>query len=1100
MWLCRSTAGASAEDSWLFVLLTVVAAAAQVFPVSAPGRQAYHVSPPFFLTAVLLLSAWHLVLLLAIVHVAEWLWLRRRRSWFVQVFNAAALVITGLLVQGVYRWLWPSLGSETISLGDPRSLIGAGVAIVVYASLNASLTSLAIWLGNGIPPREQQIFERERITTDVILLLMGIPVAYIALASAWSLTLAAVPLVLIHRALDLPNVRAKRDEDALTQLSGSATLGQACRRELERAGRFGTSLALLVLDLDHLAAVNADFGYTAGDAVIEGTARLLSRATRGYDVPARLEGGTLAVLLPQVSEQEARQIAERVRQELAKWRHEFASSVEQIVVTCSIGVAIAADESGSVDHLFAVAEAALREAQREGGDGVCVKHTSSIAFLPASSVDLGGELAPPGPATNPVATLPAPNGAVPSRRVHLVLPVAVRRWAPALVTISVIVPAAAIVAVVGPHVPSVDPIALLFLLGLVALVESRSMELFSRSTFSISTVPILAVGPLLGLPGAIIVAPVAVLVRGLLRRSPWYKVLFNSSTHIVAGAGAAAIYDWIGLGLQPENILILGGVALIAGGTFYLLNTALTALAIAAELRVSPLEVWTENFRWLGPQYLALGAMGLLLALAYKAFGITGAAAFVIPPLMMQLVAKQYVGRTLANVRQLRTLNEKLEHQAFHDPLTGLANRALFLDRVEHALARRGGSPVAVLFLDLDNFKVVNDSLGHPAGDSLLIATTERLRGCLRPQDTIARLGGDEFTVLLEDLLHPDEAMLTAERIRGQLLESFLLDGRQVVIGASIGVTLAHAGEQQRANDLLREADVAMYRAKTNGRGRIEVFDASMALRAADRFELETDLRGAAERGELVLHYQPIVELATGRIAEVEALLRWNHPRRGMIPPDSFIPLAEETYLIVPVGRWVLAEACRQVVEFHAAWPSEPPLVLSVNLSGRQIEDPRLADIVREVLDETGLAPENLKLEITETVAMRDADTTVRTLNELRSLGIRLAIDDFGTGYSSLAQLHRFPIDSLKIDRSFVARLGDGRDGGVVRTIIALAQTLKLVVTAEGIETAEQQQLLLLEGCEQGQGYYLARPQPAQSLDALLGAAYRTTDDLAIAA
>jgi len=259
LWLCRSTAGASAEDSWLFVLLTVVAAAAQAFPVSVPGRQAYHVSPPFFLTAVLLLSAWHLVLLLAIVHVAEWLWLRRRRSWFVQVFNAAALVITGLLVQGVYRWLWPSLGSETISLGDPRSLIGAGVAIVVYASLNASLTSLAIWLGNGIPPREQQIFERERITTDVILLLMGIPVAYIALASAWSLTLAAVPLVLIHRALDLPNVRAKRDEDALTQLSGSATLGQACPRELERAGGFGTSLALLGLDLGHLAAVKAGF-------------------------------------------------------------------------------------------------------------------------------------------------------------------------------------------------------------------------------------------------------------------------------------------------------------------------------------------------------------------------------------------------------------------------------------------------------------------------------------------------------------------------------------------------------------------------------------------------------------------------------------------------------------------------------------------------------------------------------------------------------------------------------------------------------------------------------------------------------------------------
>jgi diguanylate cyclase (GGDEF)-like protein len=422
---------------------------------------------------------------------------------------------------------------------------------------------------------------------------------------------------------------------------------------------------------------------------------------------------------------------------------------------------------------------------------------------------------------------------------------------------------------------------------------------------------------------------------------------------------------------------------------------------------------------------------------------------------------------------------------AFNDSLTGLPNRALLLDRLDVALARaeREDQPVSVLFLDLDGFKVINDSLGHVAGDRLLIDVARRLSDCLRRSDTAARIGGDEFAILLGDIGNPDRAPRVAQRVIAALAEPFTVLGREVFVSASIGIAYG----QNDAQSLLRNADVAMYRAKRSGEaGAYATFEPSMHAAVVERLEMEADLRRAIERNELVLHYQPIVELASGRIVGLEALLRWAHPRRGLVMPFEFIPLAEETRLIVELGRWVLHEACRQA----AQWRDDPrtgrPWV-SVNLSGLQLLDGNIDADVAAALAGAGLDPEGLALEITETVLVQDVAAAVDRLENLRALGVSIAIDDFGTGYSSLRYIRRFPADMLKIAKPFVDGLHDETDTALVRTIIALADSLGLRTVAEGIEDREQHARLCDLGCTLGQGYLFARPLAPETVTELLG-------------
>ncbi len=437
-----------------------------------------------------------------------------------------------------------------------------------------------------------------------------------------------------------------------------------------------------------------------------------------------------------------------------------------------------------------------------------------------------------------------------------------------------------------------------------------------------------------------------------------------------------------------------------------------------------------------------------------------------------------------------KKLEDQLRHQAFHDPLTGLANRALFADRLDHSLARsnRREGGVAVLLMDLDNFKVINDSLGHEAGDQLLVAAAERLRACLRPEDTLARLGGDEFAVLLEDTVSVSAAKPLADRIAEAMRVPFVLRKQEVFVSCSIGITLS-TGEQGDPDDLMRKADTAMYQAKKRGKAQYEVYDNSMSLIADARLVLESDLRRALERNELRVHYQPKVSLENGNVVGMEALVRWEHPRRGLLLPAEFIPIAEESDLIVPIGRWVLEEACQQMRKWQERHLSDPPLVMSVNLSARQLQPHDLAEEVAMVLQKTGLAPRSLELEIPESVLVEGTEHTIAVLQELKALGVWLAIDDFGTGYSSLSYLKRFPVDILKIDRLFIEKVGqDFNDTAILSGIITLAHTLGLKMVAEGVENAEQRALLQRVECDLGQGYYFSEPLTSKAASALLGA------------
>ena len=459
----------------------------------------------------------------------------------------------------------------------------------------------------------------------------------------------------------------------------------------------------------------------------------------------------------------------------------------------------------------------------------------------------------------------------------------------------------------------------------------------------------------------------------------------------------------------------------------------------------------------------------------------------------------------LHDVTERKQLEQQLAHQAFHDPLTNLANRVLFRDRVEHALQRavRGGGKPAVLFIDLDNFKAVNDGLGHSAGDWLLIEVAARLQNCLRPADTVARLGGDEFAVLLDDEAANAEDI--ADRILAAFRSPFAVQGTDIVVTMSIGI--ASLLPDHGADDVLRNADLALYRAKAEGKARAASFEPEMHVAALRRLELEAELRRAIDgetgSGSLVLYYQPIARFSTGRMAGYEALVRWKHPERGLLEPFDFISLAEETGLIIPLGRWVLHEATRQTKDWQVRYGplirgTGMSLMVGVNLSGRHLAHSEVVDDVSSALKRSGLAPSHLTLEMTESMLVHDNRATLERLHALKALGVRLSIDDFGTGYSSLAYLERFPVDSLKMDRSFIASLDTvDTKSPLAEAVIGLGRILQLKVVAEGIETKSQWERLKALGCTLGQGYYISYPLPPMEFERLIAASAAESKGLA---
>ena len=698
-WLLSTSGKAGAFHLWpwwRFVMLVVAASIAHSFPVSTPDRQAFHVSPPFFIAAIVLMPPLQVAALVVVVHIAEQI--RRQRTWYGQLFNACQYLIAATTAQVTYQMLWARQAHELINLGDPRCYAAGVLAVLLYFGISHLLVMLAIWLANGIPPRQQHL-DRETLLTDVLLLGLGLPGAQLSLVSPWAWLLGAAPLVVIHRALDLPNVRAQGRKDALTQLHSVPSFMEAVHRELIRAQRYGRPLTVLVLDIDRLSATNASYGRQAGNAVIRGTAALVDRMTRGFDIAARVAGGEFAVLLPETALEEGMEIAERIRAAVEAQSYDIPSSLLPVSITVSVGGAATTNSNESPQRLFDAALAAMGAVKGRGGNGyqfvaagaeqdaaprvasapVQPAHTAAApAATSHGSVCDGGEarVAAAGDSredpTDVVVSAECER-LLPAADVRLASSAAVRfgwlSWLPpamqsrlswsVLYQALIALVALAVVASAVPHMSTLDGTLLVLLVCFVGFLETRSVELFGRASYSISIVPCMTAAMLLGVPGAVIVAPFSAVIRGVQRRSRWNRVVFNACVYVLATAASAAVFHLTSPPLAPRNLAFLLAPATVAGLAYYL-HTFLVATAMALDMRQSPLRVWREQFRWLWAHYPVLGALALLLGLAYHEFGVAGAAAFLVPPLMMHYVSKQYLDKTLQNVRQLRSLNEKL--------------------------------------------------------------------------------------------------------------------------------------------------------------------------------------------------------------------------------------------------------------------------------------------------------------------------------------------------------------------------------------------------------------------------------------------------------
>jgi diguanylate cyclase (GGDEF)-like protein len=1057
--------------------LALGAAIASAFPIrSASGGAVYHLTGIFFVAGALILRP-AFCTLLPILALTPDTWRGRHRPgamvrW---TFNIAQTVVAMHVTGMWFDWMG---GGQ---IGDPRGLVALLGASLLFTFAQAVLVGAIISLQSGIPFLRSDTFALPALLGDGLIAVCGTLIAGLWLSMPMLLLLALPLLVIAHRLTRDAHLAHFAQVDSKTGLHNSRHFESALEEELAHSHRVRRPVAVMFADLDHFKRVNDEHGHAAGDRVLREVASILTEVLRKGDTIARFGGEEFVALLPGADPEEATYLAERVRAAVEAAEFEVAPGTS-VRCTISVGLAFAPQNGTEVAELLRQADKAMYRAKQTRN---AVAHPDPLARLHAS--------------TAPVRRADVPSTGTQIRP----------SWAARPVLWTVVLGAAAVIVASIATTWSAGSWSLLLpFLALAVAAELLTVRIQDTGreetiSFSFTIAVTMAAVPLENIPTPLVSLAAALLQVALFgRRRGLERGLFNLANPALAAAAADGVYSM----LRPADGALSAWYLVAAAGAviaFQVVNVGLVVLMISLHTRRSLVAVGRES-AWFAPTNALLGFTGVFVGEAHSQLGLLGVAMFALPVLVMRFTLAFTADRSRRSIETLQAMNrqlgseigqrehaeEQLRRVAFQDPLTKLPNRTALLEWLESALeqARINGGRVAVLCVSLDRFRVVNDGLGHAAGDRVLLCMRDRLQARAESRIRVAHLGGDEFALMVDDA-RPAELNTIAQSLLQDIEQPVAVAGHQVFVTASIGVAVNTVADERPAT-LLRNADVAMQRAKTRGRGRCEVFDTTWTAGGRERLELEADLRTAIVEGGLVVFYQPLVNLSTGRIDELEALVRWQHPRRGLLSPAEFLPLAEDTGLIKKIGSWVLHEGCKQL----KAWQHIPgceQMSLAVNLSARQLDAPAelLAD-VRGTLLATGLNARHLTLELTETVAMQDAESTAMTLRVFRKLGLRLAIDDFGTGYSSLAYLRQFPVDTLKVDRSFVAGIGrDDQETAIVRSVVALASSLGLGVTAEGIENSVQRDQLRALGVHRGQGFYFARPLPAAEVSSLLDAA-----------
>ena len=1057
--------GLDGGDPLAFVLLGVCAALADTYPIRpAFNNVTYRLTITFVVAGALLLSPLHAALIPALA-LAPALWLRRRTPGIATIwaFNTAQTVLASLAT-----WAWVHWTASS-GLTDVRDLLALVGAIGIFTLTQALLVGVIIGLNSGRSPIKSGTFAPSALLGDVLIAGMGILIAELWLARPLLLLTIPPLLFVVHRLTRAAHLAELAETDPKTGLPNSRHFERVLDEELAHSRRVNRPLSLAFVDLDHFKRVNDQFGHEAGDQVLREVADQIRGKLRKSDVVARFGGEEFVILLPGTDTEEAVYLAEQLRAAVAG--HAFVlDGGNELECTISVGIATSPEDGTDVSTLLRSADAAMYRA----------KQTRNTV----AQVERSGHEQQRSAAARPRSPKAAPR-AVAARSRFLMSAVL---WGTVLGGLLLALCSVNQVIQSGGWDRVLPFVALAILAELlqVRISERRGQHL----TFSLAVAVTLA-SVTAHTMAAPLVALSAVVVHSVRSRSAQRSRLLFNAGNLALAAGCAS---WTYRLIEPSAIDFTPwhlATACLAVFVYFAVNLGAISLMVSLTSGRSISAILSES-GWSLPINAFLGLTGAFIGGAHEQLGLLGTALFVVPVLLMRFTLLLYSQRSQLIIQTLETQADQLEqqtqileHQASHDALTELPNRVLLQERLEAALETNPREPVALLILDLDRFKEINDTFGHDHGDRVLAEFGRRLDAALRDTSTgttqqpytVARLGGDEFAILLQ-AADVDQACIVSDMLLHARQEPFIIEGCPVDVGASIGIAVGPQHGQDPVT-LLRRAEVAMYVAKQQGGG-YSVYSLERDRYSPERLVLIGDLRQAIESNALMLYFQPKVTATGGRVHSMEALLRWEHPRFGLIPPDLFIPLAEHTGLIKPLTRWVLNAALAQCRDWLDSGREVP---VAVNASMHDLHDVHLPELIANLLELHGVPARCLLVEITEGAIMSDAERAMGVLTRLRDLGVGVAVDDFGTGYSSMAYLGQLPVDELKIDRSFVRELSANvKHAAIVRSTIALGHDLGLTVVAEGIEDGQALDLLRRFGCDLVQGYFVSRPLPASKL------------------